>query len=170
MNEEHLQDDEEWISKTQRKRECDELQQLGEQLITLKIEELNNFELSDELFDAIRAAKKMRQRGALKRQKQFIGKLMRNVDAEQLSQRLEDIRHKDDVNNAHFKRLENWRDRIITEGDTAINALLEEYPDADRQQLRQMYRNAINEQKKNKPPASSRQLFKYLRELSEKPV
>ena len=160
-------DDEEWISKTRRKRECDALQELGEQLITLKNDELNSFDLPDELFDAIQAAKKIRQRGALKRQKQFIGRLMRNVDAEQLEQRLNIIRHKDDINNAHFKRLEKWRDRILDEGDNAINELMDEFPEADRQQLRQLYRNAMNEQKKNKPPASARQLFKYIRELAD---
>ena len=107
MNE-YTQDDEEWISKTQRKRECDALQELGEQLITLKNDELESFDLPDELFDAVKAARKIRQRGALKRQKQFIGRLMRDVDAEQIEQKLNMIRHKDDVNNAHFKRLEKW--------------------------------------------------------------
>lgn len=163
----HTQDDEEWISKTRRKRECDALQELGEQLITLKNNELESFGLPDDLLDAVLAARKIRQRGALKRQKQFIGRLMRDVDAEQIAQKLDMIRHKDDINNAHFKRLEKWRDRILEEGDRAISDLLEEFPEADRQQLRQLYRNAINEQKKNRPPASARQLFKYIRELSE---
>ena len=71
------------------------------------------------------------------------------------------------INNAHFKRLEKWRDRILDEGDNAINELMDEFPEADRQQLRQLYRNAMNEQKKNKPPASARQLFKYIRELAD---
>jgi ribosome-associated protein len=167
---EHPQDDEDWISKTQRKRECDALQQLGEELLTLKNDELDSFDLPDDLYDAIRAAKKIRQHGALKRQKQFIGRLMRTVDAEQVEQRLNAIRHKDDINNAQFKRMEKWRDRILDEGDTAINELVNEYPDADRQQLRQLYRNAMNEQKNNKPPASARQLFKYIREVTEQPL
>jgi ribosome-associated protein len=164
---EHLEDDQEWISKTRRKRECDALQELGEQLVSLKNEELEKFDLPGELLDAVLAAKKIRQRGALKRQKQFIGRLMRDVDADQIAQRLETIRHKDDINNAHFKRIEKWRDTIIADGDSAISDFMEEYPQADRQHLRQLYRNAINEQKKNKPPVSFRQLFKYIRELSE---
>jgi len=167
---EHIEDDEDWISKTQRKRECDALQHLGEQLIMLKNDELDSFDLPDDLFEAIRAAKKIRQHGALKRQKQFIGRLMRGVDAEQIEQKLNAILHKDDINNAHFKRLEKWRDRILQEGDSAINDLMSEFPDADRQQLRQLYRNAMNEQKNNKPPASARQLFKYIRALSEQPI
>jgi len=167
---EHIEDDEGWISKTQRKRECDALQHLGEQLITLKNDELDSFDLPEDLFNAIRAARKIRQHGALKRQKQFIGRLMRSVDAEQVEQKLNAILHKDDINNAHFKRLEKWRDRILQEGDNAINDLLTEFPDADRQQLRQLYRNAMSEQKNNKPPASARQLFKYIRTLSEQQI
>lgn len=164
---EEYDNDEEWISKTRRKRECDDLQRLGEELITLKDDELEKLDLPEDLVDAVQAAKKIRQRGALKRQRQFIGKLMRDVDAEQVARQLDVIRHKDDISNAHFKRIEKWRDRIIDQGDKAINDLLGEFPDADRQRLRQLYRNAMNEQKHNKPPASSRQLFKYIRELSE---
>ena len=162
-----LEDDEEWVSKTQRKRECDALQALGEELITLKSEELNSFELPDHLFSAILEARKIKQRGALKRQKQYIGRLMREVDADQIAQQLNNIRHKDDINNAQFKRVEKWRDRVINEGDKAISELVDEFPEADRQHLRQLYRNAMNEQKNNKPPASARQIFKYIRELAE---
>ena len=163
----YLDDDEEWVSKTQRKRECDALQQLGEELITLKNEELELIDLSDQLLAAIHEARKIRSRGALKRHKQYIGRLMRDADADTIAQQLQNIRHKDDLNNAHFKRMEKWRDRIMEEGDSAINELLEEFPNGDRQYLRQLYRNAINEQKRNKPPASFRLIFKYLREISE---
>ena len=167
MTEDYLDNDEEWISKTQRKRECDALQALGEQLITLKPDELRRFDLPDSLFDAIEAAHKINKHGALKRQKQYIGRLMRDVDADMVANQLADIRHKDDLHNAHFKRLEKWRDRIVEEGDQAINDLVNDYPEADRQHLRQLYRNIVTEQKKNKPPVSARQLFKYIRELAE---
>lgn len=167
---EYYDENGEWVSKTKRKKECDAIQDLGEQLILLKDEELERFDLPDELHNAIIAAKKIRQRGALKRQKQFIGRLMRDVDAEQISQRLDDVRHKDDINNAHFKRIEKWRDRVIAEGDTAINELVQEYPQADRQHLRQLYRNAIQEQQHDKPPVAFRQIFKYIRELADKRI
>ncbi len=167
---EYYDENGEWVSKTRRKRECDDLQDLGEQLIELKADELDRFELPDNLRDAINAAKKIHQRGALKRQKQFIGRLMRDVDAEVITQRLEEIRHKDDVNNALFKRIEKWRDRVIEEGDTAINELVEEYPEADRQHLRQLQRNAIQEKQRGKPPVAFRQIFKYIRELADKQI
>lgn len=160
-------DDEEFISKTQRKRECDALQKLGEDLITLKDDELDTFDLPEALYAAIRDAKKIRQRGALKRHRQYIGKLMRDIDPEPIEQQLQKVRHKDDLHNALFKRLENWRDQIISDGDKAINEIMKELPGADRQYLRQLCRNAQKEQQQNKPPVAFRQIFKYLRDLSE---
>ena len=160
-------DDEDFISKTQRKTECDELQKLGEELTTLKDSELDTFDLPDELYIAIKDARKIRQRGALKRHRQYIGRLMRGIDAEPVAQQLQKIRHKDDIHTALFKRLENWRDQIIEEGDKAINEIIKELPNADRQYLRQLSRNAQKELKQKKPPVAFRQIFKYLRDLSE---
>ncbi|MCW8854508.1 MAG: DUF615 domain-containing protein [Gammaproteobacteria bacterium] len=163
----HESDDEDFISKTQRKTECDALQKLGEDLTTLKDSELDTFDLPDELYIAIKDARKIRQHGALKRHRQYIGRLMRGIDAEPVAQQLQKIRHKDDVHTALFKRLENWRDQIIEEGDKAINEIIKELPNADRQYLRQLSRNAQKEQKQKKPPVAFRQIFKYLRDLSE---
>ena len=160
-------DDEDFISKTQRKTECDELQKLGEELTTLKDSELDTFDLPDELYIAIKDARKIRQRGALKRHRQYIGRLMRGIDAEPVAQQLEKIRHKDDIHTALFKRLENWRDQIIEDGDKAINEIIKELPNLDRQYLRQLSRNAQKELKQKKPPVAFRQIFKYLRDLSE---
>ena len=160
-------DDEEWISKTQRKKECDALQKLGEELTTLKDSELESFDLSDELLAAIRESRKIRQRGALKRHRQYIGRLMRDIDPEPVAQQLEKLRHKDDLNNAAFKRLEKWREQMMDEGDKAINEIVNELPGADRQHLRQLIRKAQKEQQENKPPVAFRQIFKYLRELLE---
>lgn len=164
---EYYDENGEWVSKTRRKRECDQLQELGEQLIPLSNQELDKFNLPEVLYKAIQEARKIRQHGALKRQKQYIGKLMRELDSDDIAQRLELIRHKHDMNNAHFKRIEQWRDRILQHGDQAINDFVEEYPQADRQYLRQLHRNSVKEAKQNKPPASARQIFKYLRELAE---
>ena len=160
-------EDDDYISKTQRKTECDVLQKLGEELTTLKDEELDTFDLPDELYAAIKEARKVRKHGALKRHRQYIGRLMRGIDAEPVAQQLQKIRHKDDVHTALFKRLETWRDRIIEDGDKAINEIMNELPNADRQYLRQLSRNAQKEQKQNKPPVAFRQIFKYLRDLSE---
>jgi ribosome-associated protein len=167
MNDNIPEDDDDWISKTQRKHECDNMQKLGEQLITLKISELNEFNLPDNLRNALEDAHKISQRGALKRHKQYIGKVMRSVDVDDIQKQYDNFCHKDDVNNAHFKRLEKWRDRILAEGDKALGELIGEFPQIDRQQLRQLIRKAHKEKELNKPPAAYRQIFKYLREISE---
>lgn len=161
------EDDENWVSKTQRKRECDEMQKLGEALILLKLSELNEFNLPESLRNAIEDAHKIRQRGALKRHRQYIGKLMRDVDYDQLKKQYDNFCHKNDLNNAHFKRLEKWRDRIIAEGDAAIKELIIEFPQTDRQHIRQLFRNARKEQEANKPPVAFRQIFKYLRDIAK---
>lgn len=164
-------EDEEFVydgpSKSQRKRDADALQKLGEELIALKPSELAQFELPEMLLKAIEEARKLHQRGSLKRQRQYIGKLMRNVEAEQIAQKMHELRNKHDVHSAQFKRLETWRDRIVAEGDSAISELLDEYPQADRQYLRQLQRKCQKEQQAGQTPASARQLFRYLRELAE---
>ncbi|SOO30196.1 conserved hypothetical protein [Xanthomonas phaseoli pv. phaseoli] len=68
---------------------------------------------------------------------------------------------------AAIHRVERWRERLLAEGDVALSELLEAYPAADRQQLRQLVRNAIHERAKNKPPRAYRELFQVLRELSQ---
>lgn len=161
------EDEEEWISKTQRKRECDDMQKLGEALITLKLSELDDLDLPDILRSALEDAHKIRQRGALKRHKQYIGKIMRDVDIEDIQKQYDNFCHKDDLNNAHFKRLEKWRDRVLAEGDKALVELISEFPQIDRQHIRQLIRKAHKEQEINKPPVAYRQIFKYLRDLAE---
>jgi len=161
------EDEDDWVSKTERKKECDSLLKLGEELITLKIADLDSFDLPDTLYVAIKEAHKISSHGALKRHKHFIGKLMRSVDAESIQKQLISVRHKDDVNNARFQHIEKWRDRIIAEGDKALAELMNEFPQIDRQHIRQLFRKARKEQENNKPPAASRQIFKYLRDLPE---
>ena len=107
----------------------------------------------------------MSSRGARKRQQQYIGKLMRDIDPEPIRQYLEQQRL-DTRRQARIQhQLEDWRDRMIAEGDAAIDAYLTEQPIADRQCLRQLVRQARKEQAGNKPPKSSRALFRYLREV-----
>ncbi|HEX5637360.1 MAG TPA: ribosome biogenesis factor YjgA [Gammaproteobacteria bacterium] len=154
-------------SKSQRKRDADALQKLGEELITLKNSDLAQFDLPDNLLNAIQAARSISSHGGLKRQRQYIGKIMRSIDAAAVASKLDELRHKHELNSSHFKKLEHWRDRILAEGNKAIDDLLTEYPQADRQMLRQLQRNSQKELDAGKPPAAARQLFKYLRQLAE---
>lgn len=155
----------ETVSKSQRKREAHALQDLGERLVQLDREQLARMPLSDELRDAISLARSIRQRGGRKRQMQYIGKLMRSVDAEPIRDALLRIegRHAEDIARQH--RIERWRDRLLEEGDEAIAALKDAYPDVDIQRVRQTVRQCQRERETGKPPKSARVLFRYIREL-----
>ncbi|MFO8024201.1 ribosome biogenesis factor YjgA [Thiohalophilus sp.] len=157
--------DEEWISKSRRKRECHALQDLGSELVKLSRADLDKIPLDDELQQAINEARRIKQRGALKRQMQFIGKLMRQRDAEALQQAYDRVMHPFEEDIKHFHQLEKWRERLLTDGDAALEKLVEEQPDTDRQHVRQLIRSARNEQKQNKPPKAARELFQYLKSL-----
>jgi len=153
-------------SKSQLKREADALQKIGEQLINMSAHELEDIPLPDNLLSAIEDARQMKK-GALKRQRQFIGKLMRDLDPEPIIDALEARKAKALEQNRNFHRLEAWRDRLLDEGDAALNEFLNDHPAADRQKLRQLLRQAKKEVEQSKPPKSARNLFRYLRELSE---
>jgi len=117
--------------------------------------------------DAIIEARHIRQHGALKRQLQYIGKRMRAVDAEQIREQLDTITGQSKQAVAALHHIERWRDRLLEDGDAALAELVAEFPDADRQYVRQLVRNAKKELVGNKPPKSARGLFKYLRGLME---
>lgn len=103
-------------SKNARKREQRALQELGEFLIPLKPVELDSIGLSEDLLEAVRAAARMKSREALRRQKQLIGKLMRQADAELIRTRLAELGARDRASKQAFGRAEKWRDRLLTGG------------------------------------------------------
>ena len=108
-------------SKSARKRVFLELQGLGEQLLRLTEEQLRSMELDENLFDAVIAAAKMRSHGALRRQRQLIGKLMRNVDPEPIRRALDAFQHQERTAKDVFRRAEEWRDRIVQCGYPGLN-------------------------------------------------
>ncbi len=154
-------------SKSQVKRDCDNLVNLGEDLLKLKAEELESLELPDEIKVAVATALKIKSRSGLKRQRLYIGKLLRSIDHEAIEIQVKKIQHRHDTNTAQFKRLEKWRDSLIDNNKETLNDVIARYPDIDRQHINQLIRAAHQEQKQNKPPAASRKLFKYLRELED---
>lgn len=158
-------------SRSADKRAAEALQALGEELVRLKPELLETFELPDRLRDAIDQAQRITAHGALRRQRQYIGRLMREVDADPIRARLQELRGEDAASRARFHRVERWRDRLIEEGDAALNLLLEERPDADRTHLRQLLRECQQERRRGAdhpaPPLAQRALFRALRALFE---
>lgn len=162
------EDDIEWVSKSQLKRDSKALQDLGKKLCAYNADQLAKVPLDDKLLDAIALAHKIaNKRGALKRHFQFIGKLLRNIDVEPILQAVEAIEQADKLNKQHFKQLEYWRDRILELGDPAINEMCADKAQMDRQKLRQLWRNHNQAPTDEKKVKFARQLFKALRESFE---
>ena len=154
-------------SRSQLKREAEALQDVGAALVELPQSRLDRIEMPEKLREAVDLARRITAHGGKRRQMQFIGKLMRRLDAETIRAQLEAFQQADRRSAQRFHKLEALRDRLIAEGDDALPTVLEQYPHADRQHLRQLVRQAQLEQNKNKPPAAARSLFRYLRELDE---
>lgn len=152
-------------SRSQLKRDAEALQDLGLALVELPQAKLDRVELPDQLREAIDLARRITAHGGKRRQMQFIGKLMRKFDAAPIRAQIEAMQQADRRAAQRFHVLEALRDKLLAEGDDALGELLERYPAADRQHLRQLIRQAQTERDKNKPPASARSLFRYLREL-----
>jgi ribosome-associated protein len=160
-------DDDELISKSQLKRESQALQDMGSQLVEMPVGKLAKFDLPENLKEAISEARRLKNREGKRRQLQYIGKLMRTIDTSFIQETLERMDHQSQTYRQHFKQLEDWRDQIINQGSAAIETFIDRYPDADRQQLRNLQRQAAREMEQKKPPSASRKLFAYLREVSE---
>jgi len=154
-------------SKSQLKRESHHLVDIGEEILKLSREEIQSLNLPDEVEVAINTALKIKSRSGLKRQRLYIGKLLRSMESDEIETQLRKIQHRHDTNTAHFKRLEKWRDSLIDNDKRTLNEVISHYPNIDRQHINQLIRAAHQEKQKNKPPAASRKLFKYLRELED---
>ncbi|MBY5926120.1 MULTISPECIES: ribosome biogenesis factor YjgA [unclassified Halomonas] len=153
-------------SKSQLKREMHELQALGERFIAMKPDERARFPLSDDLLRAIEETDRIRAREARRRHMQYVGKLMRKEDLDAIQAVFDEIEQAQVQRDHAFLRLEKWRDRMIEEGDDAVEPFLADYPHADRQALRQLIRNARKEREQNKPPTSAKRLYKLLRDTA----
>lgn len=160
-------DDEELISKSQLKRDAHELTQLGKDLVALQAVNLEKIPMESDLRDAINEARNISSHGALKRQHQYIGKLLRNRDTSEIYSALDKITQHSSSTNAVFKQSEKWRERLLAENTTALQEFIDQWPDVDRQKLRQLIRSSNKEKILGKPPKSSRLLFRYIRELLE---
>ena len=158
---------EEFESRTDIKKAAQAVTDLGEQIAQMSEEQIKQMQLPRLFTDAVLMLKGMDKGPAMKRQKLYIGKLLRQDEdlIVEIKDKLAEIELKQKQQNAHFHKLEKWRDRLVQEGDAALHDFLELYPQADRQQLRQWIRNANKEQQQQKPPKSAREIFKYLKGL-----
>ncbi len=154
--------DENRPSKTQRKKAVHELQGLGEELVELNEERLAAVEMPERLRDAVMAARRITAHEARRRQMQYIGKLMRTVDAQPIRAAIDAWRAQSTGHTAAHKRIEAWRDRLLADPD-AINELTARYPGVDVLRLNGLIRDALLEREAHRPPRSYRELFQALR-------
>ncbi|MDR0806564.1 MAG: ribosome-associated protein [Enterobacteriaceae bacterium] len=155
-----------WVSKSEIKRDAEALKDLGTELVKLGKNALERIPLDEDLRAAIELAQRIKKEG-YRRQLQLIGKMLRSRDVEPIQIALDKLKNRHNQQVSLFHKLESLRDRLLDHGDDAITEVLDLYPQADRQQLRSLVRAAQKERAGNKPPKSSRQIFQYLKELSE---
>ncbi|UTU48045.1 ribosome-associated protein [Mergibacter septicus] len=158
-----------WVSKSELKRDAEELKQLGAKLIALPEATLAKIPLDDQLLDAIQLARRL-QRESLRRQLQFIGKLLRKCDTDPIYAVLEQIENKHNQQKVLFHQLEQLREQLVADNESAkavFSQLSTDYPMLDRQHLRNLIRMVHKEKAQNKPPKAFRELFQYLKILLE---
>jgi ribosome-associated protein len=151
-------------SKTQLKAEADAQQALGVRLSELPKDRLLKLNLPEAVLEAVLESKRITANGAIRRHRQYLGRLMREIDTAPISEQLARWDGKHTAENAYFHGLERWRDRLIKDPN-AVSEFLNMHPQTDSQQLRTLIRNANKELAANKPPKSSRELFKLLRAI-----
>ncbi len=163
-----VQDDDapEKPSKSQKKREMTALQELGAELVGLGRDQLAKIELPEDLRDAVRDAQRFTQHEARRRQLQYIGRIMRDLDPAPIRAALDSIRGVSAAATARLHARERLRAKLI-EDEAVLGEIARDHPRADLQQLRQLRRNAVKERELNKPPRAYRELFRVLRELEE---
>jgi ribosome-associated protein len=155
-------------SRSQRRREALDVLKLAHALVSMSDAQLMHVPLDEDLRAEVANARSVTQQIARKRQTQYLAKQMRKLDETELEAiraTLDNDRDRAHREAASLHRVETWRDRLIVEGDDALTELLQQFPQSDRQHLRQLARQARAERDANKPPHAQRELFRALREI-----
>ena len=151
-------------SKSQKKRDMHALQEIGEELVALAAARLERIEMPEDLRSAIREAQRLTKHEARRRQMQYIGRLMRDVDPAPLREALDVVKGASAIETARQHRLERLRERLLGE-ETVLTENGAAHPGADLTRLRQLRRGTLHERDAGKPPKSFRELFRLLREI-----
>ena len=156
-------------SKSQLKREMTALQELGEELVAQPKDRVKRVPMPEDVRDAILDCQKIKDHEGRRRQMQFVGKKMRTLEAEEVAAiraMLDSWKGASKAETAAMHALERRREKLLAD-DAALTELKQQFPEADVQQLRTLIRNSRREHLENKPPKSSRELFRQLREIVE---
>jgi len=162
---EQLESEEQEKSKSQIKREFAELQKLGQQLVSLKPSQITDIPFSLSMLDALDEYTRIKNRTAQQRHIRRIGKLLADEDLDSIRSTLQRLDNNHPGEKRRIKLLEQRRERLISDGDAALNELAQECPQLDRHYLRQLIRAAQKEQQITKTTTASTKIFKYLKEL-----
>jgi len=152
------------ISKTRRKKEMHELQALGAELVDLSDAVLAGVQMPEDLREAVLQARRIKAHEGRRRQMQYIGRLMRDIDPAPLREQLDALSGQSAGEAARHKRLEALREKLLAD-DTALTDYVGAHAGADLQELRTLIRNARREQKEGRPPRAFRELFRRLKSL-----
>ncbi len=168
MNDNHdnFEDEEDFgPSKTEVKQQMHALQALGEQLTQLPKKTLSEFTLSEKLTEAIATYHRINSREAKRRQLQYIGKLMRDIDTDAIVAKLEKLAAIQDQHSAVNKLSEQWRERLLENKAETVTEFFNEFTVTEPQALRQLIRGACNAKSEIKKKTASRELFRAVREI-----
>jgi len=163
-----IDDTPETPSKSQRKRDMAELEDMGEALVGLSEDRIKRMDLPEDLRAVVLEAKRITSFGARRRQLKYIGKVMRRLDPAPIRAQLDALEGTSRAQTVWTHKVEHWRHRLLSD-EAALDALMSEYADADHPQLRTLIENSQREKALGKPPRSYRELFQVLRKLVPQP-
>ena len=156
--------DEDFKSKSEIKREMHQLQDFAKSLVEMSKHQRSRLPLSEDLQDAMVTADKISNKHeALRRHIRHIAKILLETDLEPIQKAIDIMANKHQQESAKFIRLEQLREQLIAQGSDTIENLLSQYPQMERQKLRQLVRQAAKEVKAEKPGKHYRELFSYLK-------
>ena len=166
-------DDANELSKTKQKKNAHALQETGVQLVELPEKDLRSLDIPDILKDAVLDAQSMTRHGARRRQLQYIGSIMRDLDPEPIQAAVAQLSLNRSQAARRFQEMEVWRDNLVSPetADTThtLEVFINTFPHTDRQRMGQLIRNAVNAKDEKKKTRASRVLFQYIREIMETP-
>ena len=165
LDDENINSDDEYKSKTQIKQEMADLPVLGKEIMALPESIYKLLSLPSNIDEAINTAKRINSFNAKKRQMQYIGKLLRKADIDEINDKIQHYKEGRSDITKQFHQMENLRNKLLANDKATLEMLLNRYPDCDKQQLRQLIRNAQKEQKLSKPPTQQRKLFQFIKTL-----
>jgi ribosome-associated protein len=157
-------------SKSELKRQANDLQKLGEQLIAEARDRVKRVPMPDDVRDAILMCQTITNHEGRRRQLQFVGKKMRTLNEEEIAiiqRTIDSWKGASKAETAALHALERRREKLLAD-DTALTVLLGEHPELDGQHLRTLIRNARKEQAENKPPKAYREIFQILKDIGKK--